>query len=548
MTAYIIKTSLILIILFGLYWFFLRKEKTFVFNRIFLLSAVVFSMLMPFISIPVKLQKVEVPGSLISIVESNISEMSLRQIPDSGNLHQQHSPAATRPLIELPQIFMIIYFSGVIILLIRFLRNILFIFRQKKSSEELSCYGQRLILTDHLINPFCFFNTIFINKNDYLNKKISKELLAHELEHIRQLHSADIIFMELMQIIYWFNPILILYNRAVRINHEFMADESAIRKSDIKTYVDTLLSFASYKKSISLISGFNHSLTRKRLMMITRSYPDKFTSGIRIFFTLILALCLVLLMSFKNSETGSPGSNYPEAIENMSVINDTVAIKKYDGKQENGFIEIIATEKITGSTEKSPVVANIQRDQDAVVSSVAMNVLYRGISNPVEIAVPGITSDIVTAEITNGTITRTPNGWNVVPGAQNLSVITVIVNNKKISEKTFRIKDIPRPSAVFHGKSQGSVARNIAAKEAMIEAEIKDFDFDIKFEIVSFSLFLNTDSADIEVSTTGNKLNDKMKSMISGLGRGQNLIFKDITAVGPDGNIHNLSPIILKID
>jgi beta-lactamase regulating signal transducer with metallopeptidase domain len=548
MTAYIIKTSLSLIILFGLYWFFLRKEKTFVFNRFFLLSAVVFSLLMPFISIPVKLQKVEVPGVLISIMGSNISEMSLRQIPDSGNLYLQQSSAATRPLVELSQIFMIIYFSGVIILLIRFLRNILFIFRQKRSSEVLNIKGQKLVLTDHRINPFCFFNTIFINNNDYLNKKFSDELLAHELEHIRQLHSADIIFMELIQIIYWFNPILILYNRAVRINHEFMADEGAIRKSDIKNYVDTLLSFASYKKSISLISGFNHSLTRKRLIMITKSYPDKTRSGIWIFFTLSLALCLVLIMSFKNPETSSSENTYPEAIENVSLINDMDEIEKYDGKEENGVIEIVAKEKLTKPTEKSQAAANIQRDQAAVVTSVAMNVLYRGISNPVEIAVPGITSDKVTAEMTNGTIKRSAHGWEVLPGDKKMSVITVLVNNKKVSEKTFRIKDIPVPLAVFHGKNHGSVARNIAAKEAMIEAEIKDFDFDVKFEIVSFSLFMSTDSADIEVSTTGNKLNDKMKSMISGLGRGQNLIFKDITAVGPDGNIYNLSPIILKID
>jgi hypothetical protein len=207
-------------------------------------------MLMSFIYIPVNLQKAEVPGVIISIVESNISEMSLRQIPDSGIFYQPQSTAATSPREDLPQIFMIIYFSGVIILVIRFLRNIFFIFRQKRSSEVLNIKGQKLVLIDHRINPFCFFNTIFINKNDYLNKKISDELLAHELEHIRQLHSADIIFMELIQIIYWFNPILILYNKAVRINHEFLADEGAIRKSDIKNYIDTLLSFTNYKKSI----------------------------------------------------------------------------------------------------------------------------------------------------------------------------------------------------------------------------------------------------------------------------------------------------------
>lgn len=196
-----------------------------------------------------------------------------------------------------------------------------------------------------------------------------------------------------------------------------------------------------------------------------------------------------------------------------------------------------------------PIIVPAQEiGKDAVVASTKMNVLYRGLANPIEIAVPGITSDKVTATTTNGTIKRINNGWEVLPGAQSESVITVLVNNRKVSEKIFRIKNVPNPVAVFTGKSNGSTSKDIASKTEVLEAELKDFDWDLNFKIESFKLLSKKDNIDMVLSSKGNKLTDSMRLIIADLKRGQYITIKDIKAIGPDGKSRDLLPIILKID
>jgi gliding motility-associated protein GldM len=196
-----------------------------------------------------------------------------------------------------------------------------------------------------------------------------------------------------------------------------------------------------------------------------------------------------------------------------------------------------------------PFITHAQENgKDAVVSAVKMNVLYRGISNPIEIAVPGVTSDKVSATITNGTINRVANGWEVIPGEQAVSIITVSVNNKKVSEKIFRVKYIPEPVAVFAGINNGAISRNSALKTEALEAKLIDFDWDLKFKIESFKFFISNDTEDIEIQSDGGKLTDKMKSLMSGLKRGQTIVFKDIKSIAPDGKIFDLNPIVLKIE
>lgn len=184
---------------------------------------------------------------------------------------------------------------------------------------------------------------------------------------------------------------------------------------------------------------------------------------------------------------------------------------------------------------------------DAVVAAVNMNVLYRGMANPIEIAVPGATSDKVSAIITNGTLSKTTKGLSVSPGELAESIITVLVDNKKVSEKTFRVKNVPNPVAVFAGKYEGQIAKEVALKTDMLEVELKDFLWELKFEVKSFTFFCSQDNIDREELSNGNKLTDKMKSLISGIKPGKIIVFKDIKAIGPDGRMRDLNQIDLTI-
>jgi gliding motility-associated protein GldM len=191
-----------------------------------------------------------------------------------------------------------------------------------------------------------------------------------------------------------------------------------------------------------------------------------------------------------------------------------------------------------------------ENGKDAVVAIPNMNILYFGIDNPVQIAVPGINSEKVSATVTNGSINKTSDGWVIRPSAASGTVnLSVLVNNQKVSEKIFRVKPIPAPHAVLAGKGVGLMSKNGIIEAGEIDTEMKDFLWDIKFEIVSYTFLYTENGNDIEISATGNKLTDEMKSIISNLQRGKNIVFKDIRAISPDNNsIYNISPLILAIN
>ncbi|MCH5687428.1 M56 family metallopeptidase [Niabella sp. W65] len=99
--------------------------------------------------------------------------------------------------------------------------------------------------------------------------------MAHELAHIRQKHSWDILFLELLKIITWFNPFIYWYKRSVMINHELLADAAVIKQlGDVRSYQVVLLQRAAMQSSLALASSFTFYITKKRLTMLLKK-PDK---------------------------------------------------------------------------------------------------------------------------------------------------------------------------------------------------------------------------------------------------------------------------------
>ena len=332
--------------MFGLYWFFLRREKLFIFNRVFLIFSILFSLTIPFISIPVNIQKYETQGNLLTTINSaipsnNPEQNAFNRIAFKSFSESEQLPATISARVTSAQILLFLYIAGVLLLLIRFLRNIFYIYRQIQISEKIIYSGQMLVLTSNQINPFCFFKTIFVSRQDYLNNAIAEELLSHEIEHIRQSHSIDVIFIEFIKIVYWFNPVLILYSRAIRINHEYLADSGVIStSSNIKDYAEKLLNFISCKRNVPLTSGFNPSLTRKRLIMLTKSRPGKINYGARIFVTISLAAFLFLALSLTPSYSlplNEPVKTYQESEASQDLLKEYQDIlNKYKKTTKDG--------------------------------------------------------------------------------------------------------------------------------------------------------------------------------------------------------------------
>ena len=163
-----------------------------------------------------------------------------------------------------------------LILLGRFTKNVFKLISKTKSNPNVKYKTAKLVLVDEKVLPHTFLNYIFINFDDYNSRNIEDELFTHELVHVTQKHSLDILFIEFLKVIFWFNPIFIFYKKAIKLNHEFLADDEIVRTyNNIPFYQNLLLQKGNGNQTIYLASNLNYLVTKKRLIMMTKSTSQK---------------------------------------------------------------------------------------------------------------------------------------------------------------------------------------------------------------------------------------------------------------------------------
>jgi beta-lactamase regulating signal transducer with metallopeptidase domain len=225
------------------------------FNRFYLLGSVLFSLLIPFAFIYVEV--------IPTIEETGVA------IPESHQiLWEQNATEATSSLLWMQWVFFLYVFVSSLFL-VRFVKSLLDIFFKIKSNTIVNYQNAKLVLVNDTILPHTFWNYIFINKEEYESKTIEKELFTHELTHVTQRHTLDVLIVETLQIALWFNPFFYPLKKAIQLNHEFLADDNVIAShQDIPKYQYLLLDKAAWKNKYYLASNLNYSLTKKRLLMM----------------------------------------------------------------------------------------------------------------------------------------------------------------------------------------------------------------------------------------------------------------------------------------
>ena len=195
---------------------------------------------------------------------------------------------------------------------------------------------------------------------------------------------------------------------------------------------------------------------------------------------------------------------------------------------------------------------------NVVVSPTAMNVLYMGIDNPIDISVPGVGSDKLTAKMSNGDIKKGKyknyrGEWIAQPkniGTNAQIIVSANINGKiqAFPPVEFRVRKIPDPVAKFAGLSEGNIQKSLAGAQQVVSAVLENFEFDLTYTVTGFTVSVNDKGFDITEPSNNNRLTAKQKNLINNLRAGQRLWIEKITAVGPDGSTRNLPPIILKIN
>ena len=288
MIPYIINVILCSVLFIGAYKLLLEKEKILLFNRLYLLACLTGSFLIPLLSIPSSTTIAPVQDKAILITK-------IFTEPNFIIAQTATNQTSTAFLVGL-----MVYAIITLILIIRFVRNLRKILFTAKLHSRLKYEKATLVLVPEHVMPHSFLSYLFVNRKDYESGMIEHEILMHEYAHVAQKHTYDILFLELMQIFFWINPFLAFYRKAMQLNHEFLADEAVINSlQNIQQYQYLLIQKASKNKAFPLTSSFHYSITKKRILMMTKtkSFSNALCRQIMILPVLVLSVFLFSVKS-----------------------------------------------------------------------------------------------------------------------------------------------------------------------------------------------------------------------------------------------------------
>ncbi len=321
--VYVLKSSLCLALFYLFYRWLLSKETFHCFNRYALLGVLLLSLLVPFCHISLK-ETTEVHQTFLNI------EQLLLLSDNDDMLVEVHET----PFFSWMKVVLLLYALGVVFF---FFRNLYSIARMwlllKNSEREKLDSGVVLIIHHKKVAPFSWLKYIVISEED--RKESEKEIVTHELAHIKKRHWLDLLLSEITILFHWFNPAAWLLKQELQNIHEYEADESVINQGiDAKQYQLLLI-----KKAVgsvrfnSLANSFNHSKLKKRITMMLK---EKSSPWARLKYLYVLPLTAIAITAFARPEISDKLDEISKVkvnafslnMEEKQVKSDTTVIKE----------------------------------------------------------------------------------------------------------------------------------------------------------------------------------------------------------------------------
>lgn len=302
---YLLKSSLLLSASCLVYYYLLRNEVSFLMNRLFLLLMIPLSFLLP-----------------VSPLVSPFRSLTFYPVPANPI---PESAATAAPTSSLPSLLFIIYILGVLLFCLRILFHLFHLFRLSRQYPTQRLQNIVLVKVADPIPPFSFFNRIFLQYTGPDESDSLKQIISHESVHIRQFHSLDILLMELVVAIQWFNPLIWFYKKALKETHEYLADREVIAQGfNAEGY--RLLLFEQHfgAKLFEFASNLKQSQIKRRMFMMNRMK----TRG-RIPYKFFLALPLVALLALAMARPRIILADVPATADALAV---NPAVEQDDAK------------------------------------------------------------------------------------------------------------------------------------------------------------------------------------------------------------------------
>ncbi|WP_051286247.1 M56 family metallopeptidase [Salinimicrobium terrae] len=290
MLHYILQIIAFQLVFLLVYELLLKKETFFIYNRVYLLITPVLAMILPLLKLEF-LQQAIPPENMIVLPEIFLGE-------NSSAVTGQESKGSASAAATLNW-WLLAYCAGFLFSLGVFF-NKFRILKQLFSHKPLvSNHEMKIVEVPQSQIACTFYNTVFLGAQ--LSEKEREQILSHELVHVRQKHTLDLLFFEILRIVLWFNPLVYIYQNRISTLHEFLADAGVVKNVKKQVYFQQLLNSAFNTEDISFINQFfNHSIIKKRIVMLQK---NKSGSVSKFKFLIILPLMLGMLTYASCSST-----------------------------------------------------------------------------------------------------------------------------------------------------------------------------------------------------------------------------------------------------
>jgi hypothetical protein len=315
---YLVESGVCLGLFYIIYRIFLSGETFFRTNRLYLLFAIPLSFILPLINIPSPFLTAK--------------DISARYLSSQG------TGTATQSF-GIMDIIGIAYLLGALFFLACFVYKLSQLWILIKKYGYQKCGELKLVFIEEDTAPFSFFRYFFLNKSNISQHDLLR-IIDHELVHINQHHTIDLIIIELLTIVQWFNPFVRPYKKSLKETHEYLADNQVIAQGCSRAKYQLLIFEQHVGMNLfEFVNNFNHSLIKRRIIMMTKG---KSKSWAKSKFLLLIPVICFLVLAFANPK---PATSTDHAIAPAKITDQKTNEDAKKKEQEAKLKELLQKEK-----------------------------------------------------------------------------------------------------------------------------------------------------------------------------------------------------------
>ncbi len=346
------KMILVSAVMSAYYLLFLRDKTFHHYNRFYLLGTMVLSLLLPLLK--VEYFTIETDSRILLLL-NQFNQNSSQEVENTFNFWDFGAL-----ILGIVSFF----------LLAKLTLGLVKIHQLKKEFPKESIEGITFYNTNLHDAPFSFFRNLFWKKSILSNSDLGKQILKHEMVHIEQKHSFDKLFVQIIQSLFWFNPIFYFIKKEITLIHEYLADKKAVKNADTRAFAQMLLASNFSGNVLPATSPFLSSNLKKRLKMLTQK-NTKYSYARRILaLPILFGVSFALLVNAKNIEIKKQNKAIEIAVQELK--KDTVKEKDVQKLLEDQQAKINkASEKIKKENEKIATLSEQTRKKSEELQKIA---------------------------------------------------------------------------------------------------------------------------------------------------------------------------------